>query len=204
MRLGGHLTLNVNGTLTPDYRAVINANVNTTVLNGSGTEVVFGGNIVATGAVTLGYRSRVVGHLSGASLSTGTEIHFGGNITTSGAAEIGYASTVTGSVTAGGSVRLNGNTQVPQCLRSTSSSPISLAWADRAHGGVCCGAMGSCSNSCVVNNSGAAMPSLCVTPPSSAPPGRFNAFDTGTAAGSVSGVVHTRWLATFNVSVWRE
>jgi MSHA biogenesis protein MshQ len=197
-----NLTLNVNGTLTAEYQAVLNANVNANVLNGSGTEVVFGGNVTVAGAITLGYRTRVVGNISGASLATGTEVNFGGSVTTSGAVDIGYAASLGGAVTAGSTLRLRGNTPAPQCLRSTSSAAITLDWADRANGGVCCGALGSCTSSCVTNNSGAAMPALCVTPPSPSTPGRFNAFDTATAAGSVSGVIHTKIAGTaFNLAV---
>jgi len=197
-----NLTLTVNGTLTAEYQAVLNANVNATVLNGSGTEVVFGGNLTATGAITLGYRTRVAGNLSGASLSTGTEVNFGGSVTTTGAADIGYAATLGGSVTAGNTLRLRGNTPAPQCLRSTSSSAITLDWADRANGGVCCGALGACTTSCVVNNSGAAMPAVCATPPSPGTPGRFNVFDTATSAGSVSGVIRTKVAGSaFSVAV---
>ena len=265
-----NLTLIVNGTLTAEYQAVINANVQATVFNGSGSEVVVGGNLTATGAITLGYRTRVNGNVSGTSLSTGTEITFGGNVatttgalsisntstvagnvtstsgaislansvqvagqvscscavslanmarvngnvsaasvtatsqaylmgsvTTTGAVDVAYATSLGGAVTAGGAIRLRGNTQASQCLRSTSSSAITLEWADRANGGVCCGSASACTTSCVVNNSGAAMPALC----SGAAPARFNAFETSTASG-ITGVIRTKQSGTsFNVAI---
>lgn len=236
-----NLTLRVNGTLRAEYRAVVNANVQATVVNASDTEVTFGSSIATTtGTITLGYNNsvagsitsttgaisiggisqiagnlscscaveldydaRVAGTISAASLvGNGRVLLQGSSITTTGNVDIGYGSTLSASVTAGGSIRLRGNIQAAQCLRSTSASSIRLEWADRANGGVCCGALGSCSTSCVTNGSGAAMPALCGGTSPSTPPARFNAFETGTAAGQVSGVIRTKVSgSSFSVAV---
>ncbi|MET0336074.1 MAG: polymer-forming cytoskeletal protein [Rhizobacter sp.] len=268
-----NLTIIVQGTLTAEFQAVLNANVTVQSLNGSGSEVVFGGNVVSTGAITLGYRTRVAGNISGVSITTGSEIDFDGNvtttsgvmniggnstvagnltsnagaitlqsgvvvsgaasctcavtlnsqsrvngnitaatftstsqaymmgnITTTGAVDVAYGGTMGGSITADGSIRLRGNTPVPQCVRSTTSQAITLDWQDRANGGVCCGALGSCTTSCVANNSGAAMPAVCSG--GSTTPARFNAFETSTASGSITGVIRTKVSGTaFNVAI---
>ncbi|WOB07238.1 polymer-forming cytoskeletal protein [Piscinibacter gummiphilus] len=236
-----NLTIRVNGTLTTDYQAVINANVQATVVNSNDTQVTFGGSIsTTTGAINLGfantvggnitstsgaisiggttqvagnvscncaleleYDARISGNVSAATLVTnGRAFLQGGSITTTGNVDIGYGSTLSASVTAGGSIRLRGNIQASQCLRTTGSSNLRLDWADRANGGVCCGALGSCTTSCVTNGSGAAMPALCSGTPPSTPPARFNAFETSTAAGATSGVIRTKVSGTtFSVAV---
>ena len=236
-----NLTIRVNGTLTTDYQAVINANVQATVVSSTDTQVTFGGSITTTtGAITLGYDNtvagnitstsgaitiggitqvagnvscncalqleydaRVSGNISAATLTTnGRAFLQGSSITTTGNVDIGYGATLAASVTAGGSIRLRGNIQASQCLRTTGSANLRLDWADRANGGVCCGALGSCTTSCVTNGSGAAMPALCSGTPPTTPPARFNAFETSTAAGSTSGVIRTKVSGTaFSVAV---
>lgn len=229
-----NLTLTVNGTLQAEFQAVINAHVNATVVNGSGSELTFGGNIATTtGAISIGYNStvagnitsttgaisigginqiagqidcnctleaehnaRIAGNVTAARFIGDGQVFMQGSITTTGSIDIGYSSTLGGAVTAGTTLRLRGNIQAPQCLRSTSSSEIRLDWADRANGGVCCGSLGTCSTSCVNNGSGAAMPSLCSGSPPSTPPSRFNAFETSTPAGSITGVIRTKVSGT--------
>lgn len=233
------LTIRVNGTLTTDYQAVINAHVQATVVNSSDTQVTFGGNITTTtGSITLGYNNtvggtitsttgaisiggitqvagaitcncaveleydaRVVGNITAASLvGDGRVFLQGSSVTTSGNVDIGYGSTLSAAVTAGGTIRLRGNIQAAQCLRTTGSANIRLDWADRANGGVCCGSLGSCSTSCVTNGSGAAMPALCSG--ASTAPGRFNGFETSTAATAITGVIRTKVSGTaFTVAI---
>lgn len=235
-----NLTLRVNGTLTVEYQAVINGNVQATVVNGTGGEAVFGGNITTTtGAINIGYNNTVAGNITSTTgainiggisrvsgqvscncalsldydarvsgtvsaasvVSDGRVFLQGSSVTTTGNVDIGYGSTLSGAVTAGGTIRLRGNIQAAQCLRSTSASAITLEWADRANGGVCCGALGSCSTSCVANGSGAAMPSLCSGSPPVTTPARFNAFDTTTGSG-ITGYIKTKVSGTaFSVAV---
>lgn len=131
--------------------------------------------------------------------ASGAASDLGINVT--GSVSVGNQGQINGSLTATGAVNLGNSTLVARCVRSSSSATISLGNGASA-GGVCCGALGSCSSSCVVNNSGSAMPPLCAAPPSSTTPGRFNAFDTGTAAGSVSGVIRTKIAGgAFSVAV---
>jgi hypothetical protein len=236
-----NLTIRVNGTLTAEYQAVINANVQATVVNGTGNEVVWGGSIsTTTGALRIGYNNTVAGHLtstsgaitiggisqvagnvscscaveldydarvagtvSAASLVGDGRVHLqGSSVTTTGSVDIGYGSTLSASVTAGGTIRLRGNIQAAQCLRTSNASNLRLDWADRANGGVCCGALGSCTTSCVTNGSGAAMPALCSGSPPASAPARFNAFETATAANSITGVIRTKIAGTaFSVAV---
>ncbi len=194
---GGSLAT-TTGAITLGYGSRVTGDLtSTTGAIAIGGIVEVGGQVSCSCAVTLAYNARVVGNIHAASVSASGQVFLQGAVTTSGNFEVGYGSTLAGAVTAGGSLRLNGNIQAPQCLRSTSASVITLAWADRANGGVCCGAPGSCSTSCVVNNSGAAMPALCSggTPPPAAP-SRFNAVDTGTAAGQITGDIRTKIAGT--------
>ncbi|HEY0818972.1 MAG TPA: hypothetical protein VGD46_09355, partial [Rhizobacter sp.] len=102
------------------------------------------GNVSCTCAVELEYDARVAGTVSAASLVGDGRVHLQGNsVTTTGNVDIGYGSTLSASVTAGGTIRLRGNIQAAQCLRTTNASNLRLEWADRANGGVCCGALGS-------------------------------------------------------------
>jgi MSHA biogenesis protein MshQ len=123
------------------------------------------------------------------------------SINVTGSVSIGNQGQINGSLTATGALNLGNSTVVSSCVRSSSSATINLG-NNASAGGVCCGAIGSCSSSCVVNNSGSPMPALCAAPPSPSTAGRFNSFDTGTAAGSVSGVIHTKIAGSlFSVAV---
>jgi hypothetical protein len=199
---GGNLTA-TTGAIVLDYASSVAGNVT----GGSGGidlggTVEVGGSLSCSCAVTLGYNARVVGALSASSVVGNGQVFLNAAVTTSGSVDVGYASTLGGAVTAGGSIRLRGNTQTNACLRSTSSSAITLAWDDRANGGVCCGAMGSCGTGCVNNNSGAAMPATCSGGSPATPPSRFNAFETGTAPASITGVIKTKVAgSSFSVAI---
>lgn len=141
-------------------------------------------NLGVTGSLTVGNGGLINGDVSAASFTNpGGRASIGGSLTTSG------------------SISLGNSAQVAQCVRSSGSSTITLANGSRV-GGVCCGALGACTSTCVVNNSGAAMPPLCDAPPPPAAPARFNAFDTGTGSGAVSGVIRTKVAGSaFSVAV---
>jgi MSHA biogenesis protein MshQ len=108
-----------------------------------------------------------------------------------GSVNIGNQGQINGSLTAAGPLNLGNSTSVASCVRSSTSSTINLS-NNVTVGGVCCGALGSCTSSCVVNNSGSPMPALCAAPPSPSMPSRFNAFETTSAAGSITGVITTK------------
>lgn len=155
-------TIAINGDLDVN-RAVINA-------AGSPADL----SIVVTGTLSVGNQGQINGSVRAASMSNpGGRANIGGSLTTNGALSLGNSATVA------------------QCAQSTSAATITLG-SGATVGGVCCGALGSCSSSCVVTSGGAAMPALCTAPPSPSAPGRFNAFDTATAAGSVNGVIRTK------------
>ncbi len=166
-------TITVNGNLDVG-RALINA-------SGLASNL----TVTVTGTLSVGNQGQINGSVSAASMTNpGGRANIGGSLTTSGSLSLGNSSTIA------------------QCVRSSGAATITLGNGTTA-GGVCCGALGSCTSSCVVNNTGAAMPALCASPPPSASTaGQFNAFDTATAAGSVTGVIHTKVAgAAFNLAV---
>lgn len=123
------------------------------------------------------------------------------SINVTGSVSVGNQGQINGALTATGALNLGNSTAVSRCVRSSSSATISLG-NNASVGGVCCGAPGSCTSSCVVNNSGSPMPALCSASPSPSTPGRFNAFEPSTAAGSVSGVIRTKIAGSaLNVAV---
>jgi hypothetical protein len=164
--------ITVWGSLDID-RALINA-------SGSPNDL----NLTVTGSLTVGNGGVINGDVSAASFAN-----------PGGRANIG------GSLTASGSISLGNSAQVAQCVRSSGSNTISLANGVTV-GGVCCGGLGACTSTCVVNNTGLAMPPLCGSPPAPSTPARFNAFETGTASGAVSGVIRTKVAGTaYSVAV---
>lgn len=193
---GGSLTT-TTGEITISFASVVVGTLTSTTGDISlSSFTLVGGNIACSCDVATGYAAQVLGNITAARLNSSL-VQVGGSITTSGDTDLGYASTVDGSITAtAGRVLLSGGSRVSQCIRSGNSSRIDLNWGDRAPGGVCCGSLGSCSTSCVDNDSGYAMPALCSGTPPATPPARFNAFETDTASGSITGVVRTKVSGT--------
>ncbi|MBX3619222.1 MAG: hypothetical protein KF891_04425 [Rhizobacter sp.] len=202
VNFGGSLAT-TSGPITLSFATSVTGHVSSTTgdISLAGFTQV-GGNVSCSCNVTTGYAALVVGNVSAATMNSSL-VQVGGSITTSGAVDLGYASSIGGGITASaGSITLGGASRVAQCLRSGNASTIRLNWSDDAHGGVCCGSLGSCTRSCVSNGSGSAMPALCSGSAPATPPGRFNAFETATAAGSVSGVIKTKVAgSTFGVAV---
>ncbi|MEO8153964.1 MAG: DUF6701 domain-containing protein [Rhizobacter sp.] len=157
------------------------------------------GSVSCSCALTVGYQARINGNVSATTVTDSNgQVTFGGSVaTTTGGMALGYGSTIAGGATStSGPLSLGGTSRINQCVQSTGSATITLGYGAVATTGVCCGATGSCTSSCVVNNSGGAMPALC------GGAGRFNAFDTGTTAGSATGVIHTKIAGSaFNVAV---
>lgn len=112
----GNLSIVVNGTLTTGYRAEVNANVTAGVVNDSGGEVKFGGDVTAnTGNILLGFKTTVAGTVTSGSgsITMGNEAQIGGSVaSTSGAVVVKYRSAVTGSVSTNGTVTLENETTV--------------------------------------------------------------------------------------------
>ncbi|MGM9489203.1 DUF6701 domain-containing protein [Ideonella sp. YS5] len=154
-----------------------------TVSLGSATTV--GGSIRTTsGTIALGGSNTITGSITSGSgsIDTGSASTIGGNVGTEGTVTVGQASTVAGTVTSrtstvsigsaarstgdvtthSGTLTLGSNSAVAACSRSTGSQAISLL-SGATSSGVCCGT--TCSNACVSNNSGAAMPASCAVAP---------------------------------------
>lgn len=116
-------------------------------------------------ALEVGYNVTVTGNIQVASM---TEVPLGGNqstyngsiYTSTGEVRLRYSSDVIGSITSATTVTLEDQNTVNSCVKSSSSSSITLGWGVNANS-VCCG--GSCSNSCVTNNSSYSMPSSCTS-----------------------------------------
>lgn len=203
---GGSIST-TTGAIALGYQSTVAGNVSST----SGAITLAGssrvnGNITCTSCtVTVGNAARVDGNVSGRSVNdTNGAVTFGGSVAaTTGALTIGYGSTVAGNATStSGAINLGGTSRVAQCTQSTSSAAITLGYGAVATGGVCCGASSSCSTSCVANNTGGAMPATCTPPYNPATAKRFDAFETSTATGSLTGVIKTKVAGTaFTVAV---
>lgn len=128
--------------------------------------VVISGDVSSTsGAVSLGYQGQVGGDIStsGAITLAQASIVSGAVTGAGGAVSLGYQTKVVGSITtSSGTISLNQAAIAQSCVRTTGSASITLGYQSSANS-VCCGA--SCGNSCVVNNSNAAMPPACKPPP---------------------------------------
>lgn len=119
-------------------------------------------------ALTVGYGVTVTGNIQvasmtedGASTGNGSQNNYNGGIyTTTGGVKLNFSSDVTGSITSATTVNLSNQNTVNSCVKSTSSSTITLAWGVNANS-VCCG--GSCSNSCVSKDASLSMPPACTT-----------------------------------------
>jgi MSHA biogenesis protein MshQ len=200
------LRLVVQGTLTPGYGAVVNADVTADEMRDADGQVSFGGTLRATtgpivlgyktsvaGAisagndgvtldneavagssinaskgVTTGYRSRVAGDITaGDDVSIGQEATVGGAVSVSGSRDVivGYAATVSGNISsANGRVSLGQTAVVGACVQvANAGRTITLDYQARATA-VCCGTVGSCSTSCVANNSSYSLPPACTVP----------------------------------------
>lgn len=166
---GGAVTITGNlaangGNILLAYQTSVTGNVSTT---GTGTitvgqsGVVTGSVSAGSGAVSLNYQGRIDGNLttSGA-ITTGQWSTVGGNIAGgTGNVSIGYGATVSGTITtSSGTIGFAQSAVASSCVKSTSSASITLGYQSQVNS-VCCG--GSCSNSCVVNNSTYPTPAPC-------------------------------------------
>ena len=161
---GGSITTGT-GALALGYGNVVAGHI----ASGSGDITVAGdsrlaGNVTSdSGGVKLEYGTQVTGGLATqGSISLAGANVVGGNITgATGDVTVGYGSRLAGVSTSSGSINLAGGGSASACVSSSGSARISLEWATAVNS-VCCG--GSCSNSCVANGSGLAMPPSCSAP----------------------------------------
>lgn len=154
-----------SGSIALAYLTTVASDINASGSVTLADEVVAGGNITAGGNVTTGNRSRIAGSVSaGDDSSFGQDSTVGGSITVPGGndIDIGYGAVVDGNIRSdSGTITLAQNAVARACVQvADSSDPIRLGTQARA-AAVCCGAVGSCSNSCVSNNSGYSMPPVC-------------------------------------------
>ncbi|MBT9455166.1 MAG: hypothetical protein IV097_00950 [Burkholderiaceae bacterium] len=155
------------GTLALGYLSTVNGNVSSSSGAISLAQgVVISGDVSSTsGAVSLGYQGQVSGDISSSGTITLAQASIvSGTITgAGGAVSLGYQTKVVGSITtSSGMITLDQAAIAQSCVRSTGSATITLGYQASVNS-VCCGA--SCGNSCVVNNSNAAMPPACKPPP---------------------------------------
>ena len=158
-------TVTISGSASFGYGSSISGKVSAASISDNGS-LSYGGGIVCSGNVSLGYGATVTGSITSSSgyINISQASTVSGNITgTSGAVSIGYSATVSGNVTTtSGAITFGQASRGLSCVTSSSSAKITLNyWA--SVNSVCCGA--TCSNSCVSNNSGNSMPSLCGTMP---------------------------------------
>lgn len=135
--------------------------------------------LVISGDVNWGTGTDIVGNVrvtNNFNLSNGAKIT-GDAQSTSQSISLGASVLITGKLTAANGINFNGNAQVTSCVRASSGN-ISLASGAKA-GSICCGSMGSCTNSCLINNSGLAAPGLCTSTPAIA---SFGIAGTGAAS----------------------
>ncbi|MDR7299345.1 putative acyltransferase (DUF342 family) [Pelomonas aquatica] len=155
------------------------------------------GNVSAgSGSVSLGFKSRVTGNLTTTGAVTlGQEAVVGGNVGGgTGHVSVGYGATVTGTLTtSSGTIDFAQAAKALACVKSTSSASITLGYQSSAHS-VCCG--GSCTNSCVVNNSTAPMPAACAATTPTLVSGTRYSFESYDVPGSY--IRHSNYIGYIN------
>jgi MSHA biogenesis protein MshQ len=162
VKIGGSITT-TSGDVTLGYQSTVAGSISST----SGTitvgqnGVVSGGVSSTKGTLNIGYAARVDGAVaSNGTINLAQSAVVNNSITGSGGnVSIGYAAKVTGALTtSSGTITFAQNAVASSCVKSTSSATITLGPTTSINS-VCCG--GSCSTSCVVNNSTYKMPAAC-------------------------------------------
>ena len=161
----------VKGDIIATSTLTLSSNTNSITGNiSAGGITSLGGSITGAvtttgGAVSLASGTSVTGNVTstgGAVTINPSGVTVGGDVTASAAVSLASGTKVTGNViSTGGDVTLaSSNVGVGMCIKAPSSKAINLGWNASA-GGVCCSNGSVCSNTCVANNSGNAMPGLC-------------------------------------------
>jgi predicted acyltransferase (DUF342 family) len=157
------------GRVRLGYQSSVAGNVTVSAGNAElADQAVVRGHISASAQVTTAYRSQVGGGITaGSTITIGQETTVAGAIVAGGSANIsiGYGATVVGDIRAhAGTVTLAQAAVAKACVQTLTSSRAVTLGLQATVAGVCCGNQGSCSNSCVRNNTTAAMPALCTVP----------------------------------------
>jgi hypothetical protein len=212
----GNVSTTGTGTITTGQNGSIGGNVSagtgaitiseTSTVTGSVTgsgnitvvqSAVVSGNVSAgSGAVALGFQSKVNGNISSTgAITTDQGSVVGGSITGgAGNVSVGYGATVTGTITTTtGTISFAQNAVASSCVKSTSSASITLGLQSTIHS-VCCG--GSCTNSCVVNNSAKAMPAACAAATPTLVSGNRYSFESYDVPGSY--IRHSNYIGYIN------
>ena len=159
--IGGSITSS-SGSVSVGYAGHVNGSINTggdTLL--AQNAVVAGGISSSSGVVNVGYGAQVNGSVStGGAITLAQSAVVSGSITgTTSHVDIAYGATVKGPLTTStGTITFGQNSVALSCVKSTGSAAITLG-PQAAINSVCCG--GSCSNSCVANNTQGTMPPAC-------------------------------------------
>lgn len=164
--LSGSLTTG-SGAISLGYLSTLNGDVtsSTGAINLAQGVVVSGNVTSSSGTVDLGYQTQVSGNISTSGRVTLAQasVVSGAVNGAGGAVSLGYQTKVVGRITtSSGTITLDQAAIAQSCVKSTASATITLGYQASVNS-VCCGA--SCGNSCVVNNSNAAMPPACRPPP---------------------------------------
>jgi MSHA biogenesis protein MshQ len=157
------------GQVSLGYQTSVSGNITVDAGNAIlADQAVVRGHISASAQVTTAYRSQVGGGITaGSTITIGQETTVAGAIVAGGSANIsiGYGATVVGDIRAhAGTVTLAQAAVAKACVQTLTSSRAVTLGLQATVAGVCCGNQGSCSNSCVRNNTTAAMPALCTVP----------------------------------------
>ncbi|MDC8784451.1 DUF6701 domain-containing protein [Roseateles koreensis] len=179
-------TIATAGNISVGQASVVTGNVSST---GGTVALAYQGQVTgyvsAKGQVTLGQATVVGGDVtstSGAMISLDYQGQVGGSLNTTGSivlaqnavvsgkinggtgsVSFGFSAKVVGDVTTtSGTILFNQSAIAQACVRSSSSANITLEYLASIHS-VCCG--GSCSNSCVTNNTSYPMPPACMPTP---------------------------------------
>jgi len=190
------------GQVSLGYQTSVSGNITVDAGNAIlADQAVVRGHISASAQVTTAYRSQVGGGITaGSTITIGQETTVAGAIVAGGSANIsiGYGATVVGDIRAhAGTVTLAQAAVAKACVQTLTSSRAVTLGLQATVAGVCCGNQGSCSNSCVRNNTTAAMPALCTVPNGSGLTGvYFNNMTLTDPAGlkRVDGTVGFDWV----------
>lgn len=158
------------------------------------SSVTVGGSVTAKNEVTLESNAAVTGSVTSTNDTVtlkSASSSVGGDITAKKKVELGSGATVSGNVTSSidDVELLSSSSKVNKCITVGSNKTIKFNWGTSA-GGVCCLSGSTCSNTCVNNNSGSAMPALC----QASSPCITDAFATGildTSFWNVAGIGYT-------------
>ena len=199
---GGTITA-TNDIILSDYVSVGGAITSSAGQVKLGTGVIVSGSVTSAKDITMNYTAQVTGSVtsSNGQVQMDNQTFVGGNVTTvtNGDVTIKYQSVVCGNViTNSGDTTLENEVKIGGYI-SSKSGDITVGYASHVRGSVT--TSGTIKNYGTINESGYTMPSTCSSS-SSNTPANFNAFETSTASGAVTGVIKTKISAqAFSVAI---